>query len=150
MLKFNCVSILPVLCLIFLFGCCSVKNELGIENLPYMVEGKMEVDENSSDYEVAGLDLFFMNKKNLDVSQFTIVFYLFDSDGEPISGGKSNIVLTINEFVPAMTSLRCCMSLDSYFSIVPEFPYMVDYLYVSKIVYENGEVWSDPLGMCAF
>lgn len=143
-------AVSAVLSCFFLFGCCSLFNKTDVADVPYIAEGRMEIDENSGDYEIAGLNLFFMNKSEKNVSEFTVVFYLFDVDGEPISGGKSNIVLTVKESVSSMESLRCCVSLDKYFSIVPETAYAVDYFYVSRIVYENGDVWTDPFGMNAF
>lgn len=151
MYKVNALlNIIPVFTALFLFGCCSITNPESVEKIPYMAEGRMEMEENSADYEVAGLDFFFMNKSDSDVTEMTLVFFLFDKDGEPVSGGKSNIVMTVKENVPANTSLRCSLCLDKYFSIVPDEVYTVDYFYISKIVYDDGSVWSDPFGMCAF
>lgn len=143
------INLIPVISALFLFGCCSFSDQKKSET-PYITEGKMEMDENSMDYEVAGLDFFFLNKSDKNISELTVVFFLFDKDGEPISGGKSNIVLTVKEQILAKSSLRCCLNLDDYFSIVPDEIYTVDYLYISKIVYEDGSVWSDPFGMTIY
>lgn len=119
------------------------------EQIPYFVSGEMVVD-SSSKYEVAGFDFNFINKSEKNIKSFTIVFYIFDEDGNPPALGKNNIVITINSKILSQENYESCVSLDSFLYEIPEEPYEVDYLYVSKIVYEDDSVWSDPFGVCAF
>ena len=127
-------------------GCsCFAEN-----NIPYIVDATVEMKESSPEYEICGLDLYFLNKSESDVESFTISFFLFDKDGNPISTGKSNIVLTIEKQIEKEKPFTTCISLDKYFNVVPDEIYGIDYLYVSRIEYSDGSVWSDPFGMKRF
>lgn len=119
------------------------------EKIPYFISGEMVID-SSSKYEVAGFDFNFINKSEKNIKSFTVVFYVFDEDGNPPALGRNNIVITINSEVLSQESYENCVSLDSFLYEIPEEPYEVDYLYVSKIVYEDDYVWSDPFGLCIF
>lgn len=134
------------LVLFFITGCTSYAKE----NVPYAIKAEFLVGESTSDYENCGIDLLFLNKADLSVEEFTVVFYLFDSYGEPISTGKSNIVLKIVKNIGSKETLSCCISLDDYMNEFVEEEYSVDYLYISKIVYIDGSVWEDPFGMKVF
>lgn len=108
------------------------------------------VVDSSSKYETVGFDFNFINKSEKNIKSFTVVFYIFDEDGNPPALGRNNIVITINSEVLSKESYESCVSLDSFFYEIPEEPYEVDYLYVSKIVYEDDSVWTDPFGLCIF
>lgn len=120
------------------------------EPAPYYINADFVMEENSSDYEICGVDLYFLNKIEKKIEEFTVVFYLFDEDGEPISEGKSNIVLNVNREIGDNQAYFDCLSLDKYFNEKPDFYTSIDYLYVSRIVYEDGSVWQDPFGMICF
>lgn len=131
------------LLLLFTFCGCSVfANNLA----PYQISGKMVID-SSGNYESAGLEFRFFNKSEKNVKDFTIVFFLFDDDGNPPLSGKNNIVIKINEFVDRMDYLESTVSIDKYLTLIPNEPYSVDFLYVSQINYEDGSQWNDPFGL---
>lgn len=119
-------------------------------SIPYIVDATVEMKESSSEYEICGLNLYFYNKSESDVETFTVSFFLFDKDGNPVSTGKSNIVLTIEKLIEKGKPFTACISLDKYFNAVPDELYGVDYLYVSRIEYSDGSVWSNPFGMKRF
>lgn len=119
------------------------------EKNPYFISGEMVVDA-SSKYEAAGFNFNLINRSEKNIKSFTVVFYIFDEDGNPPALGRNNIVVTINSEVLSQENYESCISLDSFLYEIPEEPYEVDYLYVSKIVYEDDSVWSDPFGLCAF
>ncbi len=129
-----------------LFCSCSAFTK---NNIPYLIDAEM-VMEDSPDYEVAGLNFDFFNKENKTVSKITMVFYLYDSDGNPVSFGKSNIVVSVGVTVEPGERIQGCISLDGFLFEYPEEVYQVDYLYLSQIVYEDGSSWSDPFGLLAF
>lgn len=129
------------------FSSCSL---FAGESCPYLVNGEVRITTDADEFELAGFDLYFLNKSEKRIESFTIVFYLFDEDGEPVSNGRCNFVLSIKKTVDAGDSMETCISLDSYLQEIPEYSYEVDYLYVSKINYEDGSVWDDPLGLYAF
>lgn len=120
------------------------------ENVPYIASGNFVMEENIAEYEVCGVDLYFLNKSEKKVRNFTVVFYLFDEEGEPVNTTKNNIVITIDENLNPMEEINLCISLDKYMNYLPEEGYFIDYLYVSNIVYEDSSVWSDPFGMHVF
>lgn len=137
----------PILFLLFLiFVSC---NLLADNIPPYIIDGEMVLDA-SSKYEAAGLDFVFLNKSEKAIKQFTLVFYMYDEYGNPPGTGRNNIVVTVTSAVKAGEKLSGCINLDSYISEIPEIPYTIDFLYVSKIVYEDDSIWSDPFGLCVF
>ncbi len=131
---------------LFIFFSCSL---FAKEPAPYVIGGEM-VTEESAAYDVAGLDLFLMNKSDKKISEFTLVFFIFDEDGNPPEGARNSIVLTVSAEVEPYDSLSTCLSLDKYVYYVLDEPYFVDYMYLSKIVYENGTQWTDPFGTQVF
>ena len=130
------------------FSSCAL---YGKSSAPYIVKGEMILESENIDeeqnFELGGMNVYFFNKESKPVTEFTIVFTLFDQDGEPISIGRSSIVATIRKTVDPLTSFNCCLSLDQNLCEVPEEPYTVDYLYVSRIVYEDGSQWTDAFGL---
>lgn len=125
-----------------LFSGCQLSAK---ENSPYIISGEM-VTEDSSDYEIAGLDFYLYNKMEKNITSFTVVFFLFDSDGNAPEGSKNIVVLTVTTEIDAKSSLRACINLDKYMTEIPDEPYQIDYIYLSKIVYEDGSEWNDPFG----
>lgn len=113
---------------------------------PYLISGQM-VTEDSRDYEMAGFDFSFFNKSEKTVSSFTLVFYLFDEDGNPPISGKNSITLQVKETVGPLEKLEMCASIDKYLTYVPSEPFTADFIYVSKIAYTDGSQWSDPYGL---
>lgn len=138
-------TIFLAVCILTFCGCSSY----GENGAPYQISGKM-VTEDSCDYENAGFDFEFYNRSEKNVAGFTIVFFLFDEDGNSPILGRNNIVLQIDERVNAMDSFESCVSIDQYLTSIPEEPYIVDFLYVSAIVYEDGTQWKDSFGFYGF
>ena len=116
------------------------------EKVPYLIKAELDMGE-STEFDIAGLNLYFLNRSEKQVSEITIVFYMFDEDGEPASLCRSNIVLSVKENVAAGTSIETCLNLDSFFTYIPEEQYTADYIYVSRIVYEDGSEWKDSFGL---
>jgi len=146
--NFNNISIKGFLLLLIINLCsCSL---FAKDICPYIANGKVRIYSETDEFEAAGFDLYFFNKSDKNVKKITVVFFLFDEDGEPISNGRCSFVVSVSKIIEARQSLETCISLDPYLSEIPEYPYEVDYLYISKVEYEDGSVWDDPLGLCAF
>lgn len=139
-------SLLICIAFLLLFSGCQL---MAREKTPYLVSAEM-VMEDSADYEVAGLNLYLMNKSEKEIQSFTVVFFLFDEDGNPPEYMKNTLVLSINTQIDAGESFETCLSLDGYLYSIPQEAYQVDYLYLSKITYADGTVWSDPYGLKVF
>ena len=142
--------------LIFLLSGCSAfpaapdLSALTAGNNPYLVSGKFVMAEDSSDYEICGAELKFYNRSEKKVTEFEVVFYLFDSDGEPAQECWNQLSFDIEKIIDAEDSFEICLSLDSYMASVPQSQLRIDYLFVSKICYDDGSVWEDPYGLAAF
>ena len=142
--------------LIFLLSGCSafpaapVLSALTAGSNPYLVSGNFVMEEDSSDYEICGAELKFYNRSEKKVTEFEVVFYLFDSDGEPAQECWNQLSFDIEKIIDAEDSFEICLSLDSYMASVPQSQLRIDYLFVSKICYDDGSVWEDPYGLAAF
>lgn len=134
----------------FLWFAFSGCKSFGGEIVPYIVNGNFVMESNISEYEICGVDLYFLNKSEKSVKSFTIVFFLFDNEGEPAATTKNNIVFKIDEDLDPMESINLCLNLDKYVNYVPEDGFFIDYLYISSIIYSDDSEWSDPLGLKAF
>ena len=126
--------------------------------LPYSIKGDFEgsADENSSSYTFSGQ---FDNKSEKPVSSFTVVFYVFDQDGNCPLQKRNNVVCMINESIPSGSNFEFNINMDEYLHESSydydseedeEREYRTEYLYVSRICYEDGTEWSDPFGLEAF
>lgn len=131
----------------------SCSSNLGInafekQRVPYALTAKM-VTESSNVYEVAGIDFSFLNRSGKAVKSFTMVFFMYDEDGNPPGIGNNGVKLEIQVDVAAGECEEDLISMDRFLYEIPDSPYQLDYLYVSRILYEDGSEWSDPYGMYA-
>lgn len=142
--KFYCGRLLILIFLVHFSGCKSFAQQ----DLPYMINGKLIMsDENSS---ICNFELFFYNKSEKIINEFTVVFYLFDNEGESFSLAQNNIVISIKKEIYGYEKIECLVNLDEYFSSNIDDEYFLDYLYISQIKYSDGSVWQDSFGMKAF
>ena len=133
--------------IISIFTSCSM---FSVERTPYTVSAYFVMEEKSSDYEICGVELEFYNWSQKEVKEFEIIFYLFDSDGEPAQECGNQLAFNIEKKIKPEETFRYCLKLDKYMTSIPEYMLNVDYLYVRKICYSDGSVWEDPFGMAAF
>lgn len=137
-----------LLCLVtFAYSGCKV---FARENVPYVINGNFVMEDNLADFEICGVDLYFLNKSEKDVKDFTVIFFLFDEEGEPVNTTKNNLVFTVKEELGGMEDINLCLSLDKYVNYVPDNGCFIDYLYVSHITYMDESEWSDPFGLYAY
>lgn len=129
------------------FLCFFVVTNLLNAKAPYSIVGEMEINQKT---EEAFLEYTFCNDSKKVVKDFTIVFYVFDSDGDVPLKNKNNIVVRIQTEVGAKEELSDKIKLNEYLSYIPEEPFFVDYLYVSSINYIEGTLWNDPFGFEVF
>ncbi len=121
-----------------------------LEKIPYVMTGDFVMEESSADYSICGVDFFLLNKSEKEIKNLTIVFFLFDKDGEPAFECRSKISAQIERDISAGEDCSFCMSLDNFMNSIPSEYLIVDYLYLSKIEYQDGSVWEDPYGLVAF
>ena len=121
-----------------------------LDSVPYVISGEFEMEDGTADYSICGVNFYLLNQHEKNISKINIVFFLFDQDGEPACECRSKISVEIKLDIEAGESAVFCMSLDQFMNSVPEYPLLVDYLYLAKIEYEDGSVWEDPYGLTAF
>ena len=132
---------------LLLFTACKL---FDLESVPYIISGDFVMEENSSDYEICGVDFFLINKTEKEIKKIKLVFFLFDQDGEPAYECQSRISLDIDISVMGKEKKSFCLCLDNFLNSIPENYLFVDYLYLAEIEYEDGSVWEDPFGLIAF
>ena len=116
---------------------------------PYRIKGEVSVGADAAFYEYAGIALTFYNASGRAVRKFFAVVFLSGSDGEsPFTEGNC-VTLEYDENIAPRTAVRAEFGLDDYISEVPDEAYQIDFLYVSKIEYDDGSVWEDPYGVYA-
>ena len=116
---------------------------------PYRIKGEVSVGADAAFYEYAGIALIFYNASGRAIRKFFAVVFLSGSDEEsPFTEGNC-IVLEYDENIAPYAVVNAEFSLDDYISEMPDEAYCIDFLYVSKIEYDDGSVWEDPYGLHA-
>ena len=116
---------------------------------PYHIKGEVSVGEDTAFYEYGCVALTFYNASKRTVRKFFVVVFLNGND-EMISFSNENpIVFECDENVAPRTAVRTEFSLDDLISEMPDEACQIDFLYVSKIEYDDGGVWEDPYGVHA-
>ena len=149
------ILICGILTAIFLtfFSCCATE----ALSCPYLISNphvairenpeKSGDEEKNDDYKFAGMHFSVFNNTKKNVKNFTISFMLYDSDGNnPFIGSNCIVSKCEQEISPEQVS-DFVINLDSYISVVPDEPYVADFIYLREIRYEDGSVWKDPYGM---
>lgn len=120
--------------------------------VPYSIRGDIS-NTLSSATQKTFFEGVFTNKASKQVESFTIVFFVFDQDGNSPLRGRNNVVIKIEETVPVGSSFSFSRGLDDFFYapddsefLEDEVEYECEYLYVSRILYSDDTEWSDPFG----
>lgn len=146
MKKISFVYLFVLMFVLLVSGCKSNS----FEPVPYVVAGEFVMDENSEEYSICGVNALVLNKSEKNICSMNMVFFLFDRDGEPAGECQSMLSFEIEKSILGNQKAAFCVGLDKYMNSVPEEVLQVDYIYLSKIVYEDGSVWEDPYGLAAF
>lgn len=131
-----------------LFASCNTTENIIYK--PYLVKGEMELCDNEEENGFAVLDLDFYNKAQKKVVSFDLNFFLFDEDGNPASCGNPEISVCVEEDVDPEEKINISFPLDKYLKEIPDAPYEVEYMFVSRILYADGDEWKDLLGLKAY
>ena len=127
-------------------GCATLENM----TCPYVIDNPhVEVGEKNSYHRYAGAYLTVFNDSEKTIQQYTVSFMLYDSDGEIPFTGTNCVVAECTKEIAPKTEEEFVVSLDSFISVVPDEPYVIDYLYLREITYTDGTNWKDPFGMYA-
>ena len=116
---------------------------------PYRIQGEVSVGADAELYEYGYIALTFYNASKRTVRKFFAVVVLSGSDGEsPFTEGNC-VTFEYDENIAPHAVVNAEFSLDDYISEMPDEAYCIDFLYVSKIEYDDGSVWEDPYSLHA-
>ena len=111
-------KIRKIICSVFVFVLMSCS--LNADSVPYLVSGEMVLDTDL--YGEASFVFLLYNKSEKPISSFTLVFFLFDEDGNPPLSARSNIVSRIKADIEPDEQFESSFSLLKYLSSYPEYP----------------------------
>ena len=137
-------------CIVLLTLLLTACNGYSLDSIPYVISGDFVMNDGAKDYSICGVDIYLYNKSDKEISSVNVVFFLFDKDGEPAVECRNKISVCVEETIPGQDDCSFCISLDSFMNSIPEEKLLVDYLYLSKIEYEDGSTWEDPYGLTVF
>ena len=116
---------------------------------PYRIQGEVSVGADAELYEYGYIALTFYNASKRTIRKFFAVVFLSGSDGEsPFTEGNC-VTLECDDCVAPYAAVNAKFSLDDYIFEAPDEAYRIDFLYVSKIEYDDGGIWEDPYGLHA-
>lgn len=132
---------------VFLFESCVSKR-----NVPYEVFGEIvsgvetefaNWSESSTDENNTKLDFLFTNLSDKNVDSFFVTAFIFDSDGNSVFEERNNLVFEVNERVLGGESYSGNVVIPELSFDAEETEYEIEYIYVSKIIYEDGSLWCE-------
>ena len=137
--------LLPSILLLTSFMSCETTDCF---SCPYLISNPhVELGEFEDKHKFAGMHFGLFNDSSKSIDSFTLSFMLYDSDGENPFNCSNCIVSKCQLFMAAGSNIDFVINLDHYISVLPDEPYLVDFIYVREIHYSDGSVWKDPYGM---
>lgn len=115
----------------------------GVDNAPYNITGKVICEADNNEYEKGGFSCIFENFSEKSVKDFFVTFFLFDSDGEPMQ----QIAIHIDANIPPNKKEEFNINIDEVLPEKLNKKCTIDFLYASKIIYDDGSEWDDPMGL---
>jgi hypothetical protein len=115
---------------------------------PYVVTSPVcVVGERTGYYQFIGIEFYFLNTSPKEISQITVSFRVFDAQTEknPLVG--SNLFeLTLLGSIYADEKKEMIIPFDRDIYKAPSEPNLIDFFYVSEILYVDCSTWEDPYG----
>lgn len=115
----------------------------GEENCQYTIIGNVVLDENNPNYEIGGFEFKIANFFPKAMKKFIVCFTIFDENGIPLC----KPMFEINGTLKSKEYATICLNLDDYLVNIESRNLVADFIYLSKIVFEDGSEWSDPFGL---
>ena len=150
------VSFVTVVIAAILFMACEYPDWVIVDNpqlapseVPPFVITKpvVEIAERINYFKCAGIVFKFLNNSEEPVDKITVSFMLFDTktQASPFTGSN---VFEIEKwgFVASGENKEICISLDNFIYVAPNEPYLIDFFYISEILYTDGSAWQDRHG----
>ncbi|MBQ0051618.1 MAG: hypothetical protein KBT11_06075 [Treponema sp.] len=109
----------------------------------------MKLGEIEGQQKFAGTHFSVYNDSERNIYSITVSFMVYDSDGNNPFIGSNCVVSKIPAEIGPDETKEFVVNLDPYISIAPEEPYLIDFIYLREIHYEDGKKWTDRYGMFA-
>lgn len=142
-------KVFPVLCFLLIaavFVSCSQEDA----GPPYVItQSSVTVGAGSSMYRFAGAHFTVANAGNKTIHSLTVCFLLFDADGDICLPLGNMIESTCLKKIKPFQSQEIVVNLDSVLGSQIRAPYQLGNMFVKQIVFSDGTVWTDPLGLYA-
>ena len=106
-----------------------------------------EISGRTNYYNYAGIVFKFLNHAEKHVERITVSFMLFEAKTQASPFITTNkFEISKWDFVFPHENKEIIISLDQYVYIAPTEPYIIDFFYISEILYADGSVWQDKYG----
>lgn len=122
-------------------GCVSLKKN----ESPCTLTGEMTENVSGNGWSYY---LNFTNNSSKTVKKAGFVLSVYNEDGEP-AFENDWIEFYVERIVEEGETIDFSYSLDECFEEMPEYAYMTDYFYATRIEYTDGSVFEDPFGRFA-
>ena len=131
--------------MVFLVFSSFTCSKVSLKECPYSICGELFFNRKGIN---TGFEILIENNSEKSFEQFTIIFSLFDEDGEPVF--DSNWVsIDVEKTILPDETYSYIVNIEDFFNIDEGQNLMLDYLYLSKIVFLDKKVWEDPFGLYA-
>lgn len=134
-----------LLVMVFLVFSSFTCSKVSLKECPYSICGELFFNRKGIN---TGFEILIENNSEKSFEQFTIIFSLFDEDGEPVF--DSNWVsIDVEKTILPDETYSYIVNIEDFLNIDEGQNLMLDYLYLSKIVFLDKKVWEDPFGLYA-
>jgi hypothetical protein len=140
--------------LLWLTGVCSIllaaSCKLAADSAPpYVITKPISYcTEKPGYYTFAGIEFVFLNASTKTAVEIAASCMVFDPDSHKNPFIGSNMIRAVFKgAVPGGQKKDFIIPLDPYIYSAPDSPYLIDFFYISRIVYEDGSVWEDNNGI---
>ena len=145
------ISVVFAFCVLHFFG----GNMYAKSSVPYQIKGELKLN-SAAEGSGCNFEGLFSNLADKAVNSFTIVFYVFDKDGNCPLKNRNNAVIKIEQEISEKKDYEFAVNMDKFLRAPvdtmqsDEIEYETEYLYVSAITYCDGSEWTDPFGFEVF
>ena len=137
------VLVLTSICTCIFLSCGNI-----FQNPPFILSSpECVLTSDTASFRFAGVKFSVWNARQSVIKRISAVFSVYKDEhgGNPFSGG--NVVsATLECSIAPGECEEFEAGLDPYISETPKSPYYIDFFYLKEVLYEDGEVWSDPAG----
>ncbi len=141
----NKIILVFLLIIVFFLFSSFTCSKVNLKECPYSICGELFFNRNGIN---TGFEILIENNSEKPFEQFTIIFSLFDEDGEPVF--DSNWVsINVEKTIFPDETYSYIVNIEDFLNIDEEQNLMLDYLYLSKIAFFDKKVWEDPFGLYA-